>query len=93
MKASPNPNDVNYRSDNLPYPNLQLANQKICLPIGEQLHLFRVTVGNNLKFDKHITKICRKVSQEIAVLKCMKNMLPLETRKAISLFVFYCPTF
>ena len=33
-----------------------------------------------LKFDAHVAKICRRVSQKVAVLRRMKKMLPCETR-------------
>ena len=36
-------------------------------------------------FDNHLTKICRKVSQQIAVLKRMKKMLPFEIRRDLYL--------
>ena len=39
------------------------------------------TINNKLTFDNHVAKICRKVSQQIAVLKRMKKMLPFETRR------------
>ena len=42
-------------------------------------------MDDKLKFDKHITKICRKVSQKLAVLKPVRNMPPFELRKAIYL--------
>lgn len=33
----------------------------------------------------HNSKICRKVSLQVAVLKCMKKLLPFETRRNIHL--------
>ena len=36
------------------------------------------TVDNKLKFEGQIKKICRKLSQQIAVLKRMKKLLPLK---------------
>ena len=50
--------------------------------IGEQLDLLRFTVDDKLKVDNHIAEICRNVSQQIAVLKRMRNML--QIRKAIN---------
>ena len=44
-----------------------------------------ITIDNKLKFYNHVAKICRKVSQQIAVLKRMKKMLPFETRRDLYL--------
>ena len=54
------------------------------IPIG-------VTVDDKLKFDKHVAKVCRKVSRQVAVLKRMKKMLPFETRKSIYFCIYYSP--
>jgi len=48
-----------------------------------------------MKFDNHVAKICRKVSQQIALPKRMKKMLLFETRRDLYLaFIFphfnYC---
>ena len=45
------------------------------------MELLGVTVDNKLKFEGQIKKICRKVSQKIAVLKRMKKLLSLKLRK------------
>ena len=50
---------------------------------NEVLELLEVTVDENLKFATHVNKVCRKVSQQVAVLKRMRNMLPFETRLRI----------
>ena len=55
--------------------------ENTAIPIGDDLELFGVTIDNKLKFDKHIAKVSRKVSQQIAVLKRLRNMLPFEIRK------------
>jgi len=41
------------------------------LPISNKMELLGVTIDEKLNFEKHIAKICRKVSQQIAVLKRM----------------------
>ena len=51
-----------------------------------------ITINNKLKFDNHVAKICRKVSQQIAVLKRIKKMLPFETRRDLYL-AFILPHF
>jgi len=35
-------------------------------------------IDDKLKFEKHVAKVCRKVSQQGAVLKRMKKLLPFE---------------
>ena len=42
--------------------------------------LLGVTVDNKLKFEGQIRKICRKVSQQVAVLNRLKKILPFELR-------------
>ena len=51
------------------------------IPLVEEVELLGVTVDNKLKFEGQIKKICRKVSQQIAVLKRMKKLLPLKLRE------------
>ena len=48
------------------------------IPLVEEMELLGVTVNNKLKFEGQIKEICRKVSQQIAVLKRMKKLLPLQ---------------
>ena len=50
---------------------------------NEVLELLKVTVDEKLKFATHVNEVCRKVSQQVAVLKRMRNMLPFETRLSI----------
>ena len=40
-------------------------------------------VDNKLKFESQIREICRKVSQQIAVLKRTKKLLPLKLREKL----------
>ena len=56
------------------------------------LEMLGVTVDDKMKFEEHIGKICRKVSQQIAVLERMKKILPFETRKCLYL-AFIVPHF
>ena len=53
------------------------------LPITEDFEMLGVTAEDKMKFEKHIAKVCRKISQQVAALKRMKKMLPLETRKRL----------
>ena len=66
--------------------------EDIAIPITEDLEMLGVTVDDKMKFEKHIGKMCRKVSQQIAVLKRMKKILPFETRKCLYL-AFIIPHF
>ena len=51
------------------------------LPISNTMELLGVTIDDKLNFEKQIAKICRTVSQQVAVLKRMQKMLSFETRK------------
>ena len=64
------------------------------IPVSQWLQMLGITIDNKLKFDNHVatSKICRKVSQQIAVLKRMKKMLPFETRRDLYL-AFILPHF
>ena len=42
-----------------------------------------ITVDDMLKFDTQVANICRKVSQQVAVLKRMRNIPPYDIRKNI----------
>ena len=53
------------------------------IPIEREVELLGVVVGSKLKFEGHISKICKKLSQQVAVLNRMKKMLPLEIRKQL----------
>ena len=57
--------------------------ENIVIPNSEAFELLGVTVDNKLKFDLHTAKVCRKVSQQVAVLRRMRNMLPFEIRVRI----------
>ena len=48
------------------------------IPLVEEVELLGVTVNDKLKFESQIKTICRKMSQQIAVLKRMKKLLPLK---------------
>ena len=66
--------------------------EDIAIPITEDLEMLGVTVDDKMKFEKHIGKICRKVSQQIPVLKRMKKILPFETGNCLYL-AFIIPHF
>ena len=50
------------------------------IPIQDEMELLGVTIDNKLKFEGQIRKICRKVSQQVAVLNRLKKILPFELR-------------
>ena len=62
------------------------------IPITNEIELPGVTVNDKLKFENHIRKLCRKVSQQTAVLQWMKKMLPFETKRDLY-FAFILPHF
>ena len=62
------------------------------IPLVEEVELLGVTVDNKLKFGSQIKKICRKVSQQMAVLRRMKKLLPLKLRENIYI-AFIAPHF
>ena len=53
------------------------------IPLVEEVELLGVTVDDKLKFKSQIKKICRIVSQQIAVLKRMNKLLPLKLREKL----------
>ena len=62
------------------------------IPVTKKFEMLGITIDNKLKFDNHVAKLCREVSQQIAVLKRMKKMLPFETRRELYL-AFILPHF
>ena len=50
------------------------------IPSQDEMELLGVTIDNKLKFEGQIRKICRKVSQQVAVLNRSKKILPFELR-------------
>ena len=51
-----------------PKGNLEFRCENTTIPNCEEMELLGVTMDNKLKFEKHVAKICRKVSQQTAVL-------------------------
>lgn len=63
--------------------------------INSSLKILGVNISDLLKFDNHLFKISRKVSQQIVVARRLKKMLPFETGRDlylsfIALHVKYC---
>ena len=56
--------------------NFKLAD--VDIKITEKTCLLGVVLDNELKFDDHISSICRKVSAQISALNRLKNILPLK---------------
>ena len=63
--------------------SIEFRYENTTIPNCEEIELLGITMDNKLKFEKHIAKICRKVSQQTAVLKRMRNILPFEIRSKI----------
>ena len=72
--------------------SIEFCCENTTIPNCEEIELVGITMDNKLKFEKHIAKICRKVSQQTAVLKRMRNILPFETRSKIYM-CFIAPHF
>ena len=71
-------------------PHFKCKNSSI--PVTKEFDMLGITIDNKLKFDNHVAKICRKVSQQIVVPKRMKKMLTFETRRDLYL-AFILPRF
>ena len=68
---------------NLQTPKSKFHCDNTTIPVREDLTLLGVTIDNKLTFDKQIANVTRKVSQQLAVLKRLRNILPLDIRKNI----------
>ena len=60
--------------------NAVLTCEGTVIPIQDEMELLGFTLDNKLKFEGKIHKICRKVTQQVAVLNCLKKILPFELR-------------
>ena len=61
--------------------NFKLAD--VDIKTTEKTCLLGVVLGNKLKFDDHISSICREVSAQISALNRLKNILPLKTKESL----------
>ena len=60
------------------------------IPNSDVLQMLRVTVDNMFKFDKQITNICGKESQQVAFLRCFDTVFQRPYRYfSIALKVFF----
>ena len=48
--------------------------------------LLRITIDRDLKFDKHVLKLCSKANQKLSVLSRMAKFLSFEKKDAFSSF-------
>ena len=60
--------------------NPVLTSEGTVIPMQDEREVLSVTLDNKLKFEGQIHKICRKVSQQVAVLNGLKKILPFESR-------------
>ena len=61
----------------------------------DKTNLLGVVLDNKLKFDTHISGLCRKVSAQINALNRLKNILPIKTKESlyrsfILPYFYYC---
>ena len=61
--------------------NFNLAD--IDIKTTEKTCLLGVVLDNELKFDDHISSICREVSAQVSALNRLKNILPLKTKESL----------
>ena len=64
--------------------NFKLAD--IDIKTTEKTCLLGVFLDYELKFDDHISSICRKVSSQISALNRLENILPLKTKVSLPYF-------
>ena len=61
-----------------------------------QVKLLGITIDNELKFDDHITKICRKANSKLSALSRLARYLSMEQKKLLYMSFIevqfkYCP--
>ena len=61
---------------------LQFYCENVAIPITEDLEMLGVTVDDKMKFERHISNVGRKVSQQIALLKRMRISFHLKQESA-----------
>ena len=61
--------------------NIQIANATIQSSTSKKL--LGVTIGNKLKFDKHVENICQKLSRKLNVLARLVNYMDLPRRRIL----------
>ena len=59
---------------------LSLFAEGVASPLLNTVDLFGLTLGNSLNFGKHITKISKKVGEQLDVLCRLKNILSFRTK-------------
>ena len=65
------------------------------IPVSMEIKLLGITLDEKLKFDSHISDICRKVGSQINALSRLKSILPCKKKEAlyrafISPYFSYC---
>ena len=68
---------------NLQTPKPKFHCDNTTIPVSEDLTLLGVSIDNKQKFDKQIANVTRKVSQHLAVVKRLRNILPLDMPKNV----------
>ena len=88
---------------NLQTPKLKFLCDNRTIPVSEESHSpsayihtyiqVGVTIDNKLKFDKQMDNVTRMVSQQLAVPKHLRNIIPLEKRKNFNFINHLLPPF
>ena len=66
--------------------SIEFRCENTTIPNCKEIQLLGITMDNKLKFEKHVAKICRKVSQQTAILKRMRNILLFEIGSKIYVY-------
>lgn len=56
---------------------------------AKDLEILRFKIDKKMEFENHMDNVCRKVSQQIAILKRMKKIFLFRTRRNLYLLRFY----
>lgn len=56
---------------------------------AKDLEILRFKIDEKMEFENHMDNVCRKVSQQIAILKRMKKIFLFRTRWNLYLLRFY----
>ena len=73
--------------------SIEFRCENTTIPNCEEIELLGITMDNKLKFEKHIAKICRKVSQQRGCgFKTYEKYTSIRNQIQ-DLYVFYCTSF
>ena len=71
---------------------LGTTNHKFSFPVGDSLDLLGMTIDNPLKFDEHVSYVCKKVNNQLNVMIRFLNLICTATKLKFS-NTFFLPHF